>query len=199
MAVLPPSTPRCIGDIGNEHLRQHHFDDGNLRRHFLGLHGAATGAGTTVHRYKGSRCRSLPPGDADPRVPCVLSRELRLNGCIGARQLHQVPDCWSQKGSPMKQLLLTSIAALFLATGAAHAGSFFEDYAFKTDICYVVKKTSDGFVAVRAKPDVKSEMFAALRPGYPLIASPDNQFLEKDEVRLYKNWTKWVYVKGWFV
>jgi len=35
--------------------------------------------------------------------------------------LHQVPDCWSQKGSPMKKLLLTSIAALFLATGTAHA------------------------------------------------------------------------------
>src|SRR5215472_6775062 len=30
--VLPEwlSTPRCIGDIGNENLRQHHFDDGNL-------------------------------------------------------------------------------------------------------------------------------------------------------------------------
>jgi hypothetical protein len=24
-----PSTPRCIGDIGNENLRQPHFDDGN--------------------------------------------------------------------------------------------------------------------------------------------------------------------------
>src|SRR5215510_3753802 len=38
------STPRCIGDIGNENLRQHHFDDGNLHRRLLGLHGAAAGA-----------------------------------------------------------------------------------------------------------------------------------------------------------
>src|SRR5262249_16335010 len=44
-----PSTPRCIGDIGNENLRQPHFDDGNLYRHFLGIHGAATGIGHGCH------------------------------------------------------------------------------------------------------------------------------------------------------
>src|SRR5215831_16701984 len=33
-----PSTPRCIGDIGNENLRQHCSDDGNLYRHLLGIH-----------------------------------------------------------------------------------------------------------------------------------------------------------------
>jgi hypothetical protein len=98
----------------------------------------------------------------------------------------------------MKKLFITSVAALLLATGTAHAGSFFENYASETDTCFVVTKTPDGFLAVRAKPDAKTELFAALRPGYPLIASPDSQFLEGDEVRRYKNWTKWVRVRGWF-
>jgi hypothetical protein len=95
----------------------------------------------------------------------------------------------------MKTALIAGCTALFLATGTAHAGPLFENYA---EVCFVVKKTSDGFLAVRAKPDAKAELFAALRPGYQLIASPNMQFLEGDEVRRYRNWTKWVRVKGWF-
>jgi hypothetical protein len=65
------------------------------------------------------------------------------------------------------------IAALLLATGTAHAGSLFGD-ASKTETCFVVKKTPDGFLAVRAKPDAKAELFAALRPGYQLMrVSPE--------------------------
>jgi hypothetical protein len=94
-------------------------------------------------------------------------------------------------------MIAAGIAALFLATGTAHAGSLFGD-ASKTETCFVVKKTPDGFLAVRAKPDAKAELFAALRPGYQLIALLDMQFLEGDEVRRYKNWTKWIRVKGWF-
>jgi hypothetical protein len=44
----------------------------------------------------------------------------------------------------MKKLLLTGIAALFLATGAAHATG--------ADECAIVKKTRDGFLNVRAAP-----------------------------------------------
>jgi hypothetical protein len=94
----------------------------------------------------------------------------------------------------MKAAIIAGIAALLPATGTAHAGSFL----LGTDICFVVKKTSDGFLAVRAKPDAKTELFAALRPGYPLVASPHNQFLEGDEAHRYKNWTKWARVRGWF-
>ena len=102
-----------------------------------------------------------------------------------------------------RALALSTIAgcvvlSVLCAAPGAHAGSFFENYASETDTCFVVTKTPDGFLAVRAKPDAKTELFAALRPGYPLIASPDSQFLEGDEVRRYKNWTKWVRVRGWF-
>ena len=99
----------------------------------------------------------------------------------------------------MKILSLTSVAALFLATGTAYAGSsFFEGYSTEGDTCWMVKETSDGFLAVRDRPDARGELIASLRPGYPLISSPDNQFLDAEEAGRYKNWTKWVYVKGWF-
>jgi hypothetical protein len=97
----------------------------------------------------------------------------------------------------MKKLLLTSIAVLFLTTGAAHAGSFFENYADKDDACLIVKKTSDSFLAVRDVPSVKSDLVAALRPGFHLIAALD-QFVDGRDDILYKNWTKWIHVKGWF-
>jgi len=96
----------------------------------------------------------------------------------------------------MRVLFLTGIAALFLATGTAHAQSLF--YAREGDTCLIVKKSPDGFLAVRAKPDVKGELIAVLRPGYQLIASPNKQFSDGDDVHLYENWTKWIQVKGWF-
>jgi hypothetical protein len=81
-----------------------------------------------------------------------------------------------------------AIAALFLATGTAHA----------TEYCAEVKKTSDGFLAVREGPDIKTKLVAMLRFGYPLKVRPDNQYLEPGEQKLYPNWTKWVFIRGDF-
>jgi hypothetical protein len=89
---------------------------------------------------------------------------------------------------------LIGIAALLLATGTAHAQGLSTE---TDDVCFVVKQTSDGFLAVRDEPDAKAEMFAALRPGFSLIAARD-QFVGRDEFRRYKHWTKWVYVRGRF-
>src|SRR5262249_10265488 len=56
----------------------------------------------------------------------------------------------------MKKLLLTGIAALFQATGAAHATE---------DGCAVVLKTPDGFLNVRAKPRMGSRILKRFKPG----------------------------------
>jgi hypothetical protein len=61
----------------------------------------------------------------------------------------------------MKRLLLTNIAALFLATGTAHASSEF---------CAVVLKTSDGFLALRDGPGTQYKMIAKLEQGDFLYA-----------------------------
>jgi hypothetical protein len=56
----------------------------------------------------------------------------------------------------MKKLLLTGIAALFLATGTAHA---------TVDSCAVVLRTPDGFLNLRKAPSVKAKIIARLKPG----------------------------------
>jgi hypothetical protein len=56
----------------------------------------------------------------------------------------------------MKKLFLTGIAALFLATGVAHATS---------DGCAVVLRTPDGFLNLRAEPSMKARIVARLKPG----------------------------------
>jgi hypothetical protein len=61
----------------------------------------------------------------------------------------------------MKNLFLTGAAALFLATGTAHATE---------DFCVEVTKTPDGFLALREGPGTQFKMIAKLKPGYPLDA-----------------------------
>jgi len=53
-------------------------------------------------------------------------------------------------------LLLTGIAALFLATGAAQATE---------DSCAVVKRTPDGFLNMRSAPMMGAKIIAKLKPG----------------------------------
>ena len=78
----------------------------------------------------------------------------------------------------MKKVLLAGIAALsVLSASAAHATD---------NECAVVLKTSDGFLAVREKPTVKSKIVATLGPKYPLTVNSSHQFLEDNEHRLYK-------------
>jgi hypothetical protein len=61
----------------------------------------------------------------------------------------------------MKRLFLTSVAALFLATGAAHATE---------DFCAVVLKTPDGFLALREGPSTRFKMITKLHRGDFLLA-----------------------------
>jgi len=56
----------------------------------------------------------------------------------------------------MKKLFLTTIAVLFLTTGAA--------YATGPDDCAVVSKTPDGFLNVREAPTMKSKIIAKIHP-----------------------------------
>jgi hypothetical protein len=53
----------------------------------------------------------------------------------------------------MKTQFLIGIAALFLATGTAHAA----------DICYEVLQTPDNFLATREHPTAKSKIIWGLR------------------------------------
>jgi hypothetical protein len=61
----------------------------------------------------------------------------------------------------MKKLLLTGIAALFLATGAAHATE---------DFCAVVLKNRDGWLALRKGPGTRFKMITKLLEGDFLLA-----------------------------
>jgi Bacterial SH3 domain len=88
----------------------------------------------------------------------------------------------------MKKVLLASIAALLMATSAAHTD---------TEFCVVVRKTPDGFLALREKPTTKSKIIATLRTNVPLLADHEDQYLEEQEYRLYKNWTHWTRVRAW--
>jgi hypothetical protein len=63
----------------------------------------------------------------------------------------------------MKKLLLTSIAVLFLAMGTAHAA----------ELCGAVKKTPDGFLALREAPVAQSKMIAKLFEGNTLYTFDD--------------------------
>jgi hypothetical protein len=89
----------------------------------------------------------------------------------------------------MKKLLLAGVTALLMVTSAAHADDI--------DVCLVVRKTPDGFLALREKATIKSKVIATLRTKFPLFAANNDQFLEGEEYRLYKNWTRWTYVKAW--
>jgi hypothetical protein len=67
-----PSTLRCVGDIGNENSRQPHPDDSNLHRHFLGIHGTATGECERATYPREAIRRALP--DQRPQGAVLVSR-----------------------------------------------------------------------------------------------------------------------------
>jgi hypothetical protein len=91
--------------------------------------------------------------------------------------------------------LLAGIAALLMAT-SAHAATPWTHTGEEN--CVVVRKTPDGFLAVRDKPSTKGKIVATLRPKFPLTIPSNAQFLEGEDYKLYKDWKKWTRVKGWF-
>jgi hypothetical protein len=72
--------------------------------------------------------------------------------------------------------LLLATAALMLATPASAT----------TDYCAVVKKTPDGFLALRAQPTVKSYLWTKLRPGTLLVIddTSEDQCEENGRIRV---------------
>src|SRR5262249_51547347 len=108
---------------------------------------------------------SIYRGISWPRIlPRIRNASVYLVNFSGLRRLARSwwgtcarSPCWTKKRAvAMKKALLTSIAALFLATGAAHATG--------PDNCAVVVKTRDGFLNVRAAPTMKSKIVARINP-----------------------------------
>jgi len=86
----------------------------------------------------------------------------------------------------MKKLLLTGIAALFLATGTAHA---------TLDGCAVVLRTPDGFLNLRAAPTMKARVVTRLKPGeilYDTSAGYVKGWAHITDVNRPKNVSGWV-------
>jgi hypothetical protein len=77
----------------------------------------------------------------------------------------------------MRKILLTGVAALLMAI-SAHATE-------NPDMCAVVLKTPDGFLALRTKPEPKSKMMSKLFPGQVLRVDIDK----------YRS-KNWIYVEG---
>src|SRR5215813_7335459 len=77
----------------------------------------------------------------------------------------------------MRKILPTGVAALLMAI-SAHATE-------NPDMCAVVLKTPDGFLALRTKPEPKSKMMSKLFPGQVLRVDID-KYRRKN----------WIYVEG---
>jgi hypothetical protein len=98
-----------------------------------------------------------------------LQRRLRTSH-VGATMCEIASSCQHKmrrantaKDKPettMTRFFIAGIAALFLATGAAHA---------TVDSCAVVLRTPDGFLTLRKAPSVKAKIIARLKPGDILL------------------------------
>jgi hypothetical protein len=85
----------------------------------------------------------------------------------------------------MKKALLIGIAALFLATGAAHA----------VEMCAVVLKAPDGFLASRTKPGTRFEIQRKFAQGRVLGVETEEHCSHSVPGRLVCN-KKWIHVKN---
>ena len=95
-----------------------------------------------------------------------------------------------RKDKRMRKILLTGVAALLMAI-SAHATE-------NPDICAVVLKTPDGFLALRTKPEPKSKMMSKLFPGQVLRVDID-KYRSKNWIYvegLVENSERW-YMDGW--
>jgi hypothetical protein len=95
-----------------------------------------------------------------------------------------------RKDKRMCKILLTGVAALLMAI-SAHATE-------NPDMCAVVMKTPDGFLALRTKPEAKSKMMSKLFPGQVLRVDID-KYRSKNWIYvegLVENSERW-YMDGW--
>src|SRR5262245_37372107 len=84
---------------------------------------------------------------------------------------------YNPKDKRMRKILLTGVAALLMAI-SAHATE-------NPDMCAVVLKTPDGFLALRTKPEPKSKMMSKLFPGQ----------VWRVDIDKYRS-KNWIYVEG---
>ena len=99
----------------------------------------------------------------------------------------------------IRAALIAGCAALFLATGTAHATG--------PDNCAIVVKIRDGFLNVRAAPTMKSKIVARINPAD--IVHDDAYESDELEGSYYEGWThidrvfrssgdkKWQKLRGW--
>ena len=96
----------------------------------------------------------------------------------------QFVKCSNQK-TEIKKLLLSSIAALFLATGTAqHEARACAD----VPSCAVVTKTPDGFLNLRRAPTTRAPVVTKLRPGDRLYITLDEDGLNEGGICSPGNW-----------
>src|SRR5262249_16898580 len=115
------SRDRCIGDTGNENLRQRDFDGDDLHRHLLGLHGAATGECNVLPRTECQLFQSICRRMANASATSISEESQMFPCCHRTAPVSTKRRNRALHKATMKKLLLTGIAALFLATGTAHA------------------------------------------------------------------------------
>ena len=99
----------------------------------------------------------------------------------------------------IRAALIAGCAALFLATGTAHATG--------PDNCAIVVKIRDGFLNVRAAPTMKSKIIARVNPAD--IVHDDAYESDELEGSYYEGWThidrvfrssgdrQWQKLRGW--
>ena len=99
----------------------------------------------------------------------------------------------------IRAALIAGCAALFLATGTAHATG--------PDNCAIVVKIRDGFLNVRAAPTMKSKIIARVNPAD--IVHDDAYDSDELEDNYYEGWThidrvfrssgdrQWQKLRGW--
>src|SRR5215469_12800240 len=98
--------------------------------------------------------------EAHWRVRISASSQWKLEPCFSkacatsCTEMHSSNDTLGRMS--LKTTILTGVAALFLATGMAHATG--------PDDCAVVVQTRDGFLNVREAPTMKSKIIAKLHP-----------------------------------
>jgi hypothetical protein len=104
-------------------------------------------------------------------------------------------------GFNMKKFLLASVAALFLATGTAHATG--------PDECAIVLKTRDGFLNIREAPTMKSKIIAKISPADIVHDDAYETLIGEFDNPHYEGWThidrvlrssgdkKWQKLRGW--
>jgi hypothetical protein len=79
------------------------------------------------------------------------------------------------------KILLRTLAVLLTMMPAANAAEEEYELEFENTVCATIKKTSDGFLAVRAEPTSNSAMKAKVLSGWEIVL--DKKFTSGDWIK----------------